>query len=58
MESTEFQGDETTPAGVQPKPREALSASEKLGLIYRTGTLDSTAEADGQRAWTGQSADS
>lgn len=39
---------------IQPKGEEALEASEKLRLVYRTGTENPTAPVD-NRAWNGDS---
>lgn len=42
---SEFGGDDPTPAGLQPKGLDAMTSSEKLRLIYRTGQ-EADPEAD------------
>lgn len=47
MKPSEYGGNDSTPAGLQPKGADALTSSEKLRLIYRTGQeLDTTASVD------------
>jgi hypothetical protein len=50
---SEFNG-EDGPAGVPKfKPRRKMKAGEKLGLLYRVGKEDPTAEPN-RAAWTGE----
>jgi hypothetical protein len=37
MKPSEFGGEDSTPAGLQPKGNDALDAQDRLKLIYRTG---------------------
>ncbi len=50
--TTEFRGDDA-PSGLPRKPKDALTASEKLRLAYTTGTEDPEAPLN-NRAWHGQ----
>jgi hypothetical protein len=50
---SEFNGKDAK-TGLPDKPRDALTASEKLRLGYTTGTTDPNAPLN-RRAWTGES---
>lgn len=54
MKPSEFGGSDSTPSGLQPKGTDALTSSEKLRMIYRTGQeFDTEAELD-EAAFRGQ----
>lgn len=54
MQRSEFGGDETTIANVQPKDDKALTASERLRLSYLTGHPEDPLAPRNSRAWTGE----
>lgn len=54
MIKTEFGGDSPSQSTVQPKGKDALTASEKLRLIYLTGQESDSSKPVDRRAWRGE----
>jgi hypothetical protein len=52
MAETEF-GGKSTPAGIRARPSEALTASDKLRLGYRTGQEVESEAPTSRRSWEG-----